>query len=141
MENHTLAALKNARRLRREMSLPEVLLWQQLKGKPSGLKFRKQHPFGNLVLDFFCAEKRIAIEIDGSAHDMGDRPQRDLARDKWLSSQSVKVLRIPASRVLEDAVAVAEAVLAFCAAHCPPPSAAGAAATSPSGGGFYGAAT
>jgi very-short-patch-repair endonuclease len=139
MENHTPSALKNARRLRQEMSLPEVLLWQQLKGKPSGVKFRKQHPFGNLVLDFFCAEKRIAIEIDGIAHDMGDRPQRDLARDKWLSSQNVHVLRIPASLVLKDAVAAAESVLAYCVAYSPPPSAAGAAATSPSGGGLYGA--
>ncbi|MCL4671388.1 MAG: DUF559 domain-containing protein [Sphingomonadaceae bacterium] len=138
MENHTPDALKNARRLRREMSLPEVLLWQQLKGKPSGLKFRKQHPFGNLVLDFFCAEKRIAIEIDGMAHDVGDRPQRDFARDRWLASQKIDVLRIPASEVLGDPVAAAEAILAYCA-NRPPPSAAVAAATSPSGGGFSGA--
>ena len=138
MENHTPDALKNARRLRRAMSLPEVLLWQQLKGKPSGLRFRKQHPFGNLVLDFFCAEKRVAIEIDGIAHDMGDRPQRDIARDRWLGSQKIDVLRIPASEVLEDAVAAAEAILSYCA-NRPPPSAAGAAATSPRGGGFNGA--
>src|SRR3546814_18208556 len=66
-------ALKNARRLRREMTLPEVLLWQRLKGRSQGFKFRKQHPVGIVVLDFYCAAKRTAIEIDGTVHDMGDR--------------------------------------------------------------------
>lgn len=138
MEDHTREALKHARRLRREMSLPEVLLWQQLRGKPQSVKFRKQHPVGDFVLDFYCAAKRIAIEIDGIAHEMGDRPVRDAARDAWLTEQGVHVLRIPASEVLEDSQAVAEAIVAYCADK-PPPPAARAAATSPRGGGFSGA--
>ncbi len=138
MEDHTPESLKKARKLRRDMSLPEVLLWRHLRGKPQGIKFRKQHPIGDFVLDFYCAAKRIAIEIDGIAHDMCGRPARDFSRDNWLKGEGIHVLRIPASDVLNDANASAEAVVAYCLDR-PPPSAAGAAATSPSGGGFIGA--
>ena len=81
MEDRSPDALKRARKLRREMSLPEVLLWRLLRGKPMGVKFRKQHPVGEFSLDFYCAEKRLGIEIDGIAHDMGDNPERDIVRD------------------------------------------------------------
>jgi len=119
------------------MSLPEVLLWNRLRGNPMGVKFRKQHPLGDYVIDFFCASRRIAVEIDGIAHDRGDRPLRDSRRDAWLRRQGVEVLRIPAAEVLRDVAAVADAVVRYCA-DPPPPSAAGAAATSPRGGGFLG---
>jgi very-short-patch-repair endonuclease len=91
-----------AQSLRREMSLPEILLWRVLRTKPDGLKFRRQHPSGPYVLDFFCASKRLAIEIDGEAHGRGDRPQRDAARDAWLVSQGITVIRIPAADLLGD---------------------------------------
>jgi very-short-patch-repair endonuclease len=138
MEDHSPEALERAKRLRLEMSLPEVLLWNRLRGKPMGVKFRNQHPLGDYVVDFFCAPKRIAVEIDGIAHDMGDRPSRDLKRDAWLRQQGIEVLRIPAAEVLRDVDAAAEAIVSYCA-DAPPPSAAGAAATSPRGGGFSGA--
>jgi very-short-patch-repair endonuclease len=120
------------------MSLPEVLLWNRLRGKPAGVKFRKQHSLGDYVIDFFCASKRVAVEIDGIAHDMGDRPRRDMKRDAWLRAQGIEVRRIPAAEVLRDVDAAAESIVSYCA-DAPPPSAAGAAATSPSGGGFSGA--
>src|SRR3546814_10485839 len=111
------------------MTLPEVLLWQRLQGRSQGFKFRKHHPVGIFVLDFYCAAKRTAIEIDGTVHDMGNRPDRDLARDRWLSRENIRVLRISASEVLRDADAVAESVITYCA-DLPPPSAAGATARS-----------
>ena len=138
MEDHTSKALENARRLPRVMTLPEVLLWQRLKGKPDGIKFRKQHPFGNFVLDFYCAAKRVAIEVDGVVHDMGNRPERDDIRESWLKSQEIEVVRIAATDVLKNPDDVAESIVRHCAS-VPPPSAAGAAATSPSGGGLSGA--
>ena len=95
------------------MSLPEVLLWRQLRGSPDGLRFRNQHPAGPFVLDFFCARANLAIEVDGIAHDMGDRPQRDGARDAWLRDHRIDTLRLPASEVLRDPVAAAEAVIAL----------------------------
>ena len=91
-----------AQSLRRKMILPEILLWRVLRTKPSGLKFRRQHPAGPYVLDFFCASERLAIEIDGEAHGRGDRPQRDAVRDAWLVSQGIKVIRISAVDVLDD---------------------------------------
>ncbi|WP_448665147.1 endonuclease domain-containing protein [Sphingomonas sp. CJ20] len=84
------------------MSLPEVLLWQELRKRPEGLKFRRQHPARPYVLDFFCPASRLAIEIDGEAHARGDRPERDTARDAWLTAQGVRVLRIAAVEILSN---------------------------------------
>ncbi len=74
-----------AKILRRAMSLPEVLLWRAIKARQlAGLHFRKQHPMGPYVLDFYCDAERLAVEVDGSDHDFGDRPVRDERRDAWL---------------------------------------------------------
>jgi very-short-patch-repair endonuclease len=92
----------HARQLRRKMSLPEVILWRLLRGNPSGIKFRRQHPTGPFVLDFFCSDARLAIEVDGEAHSRGDRPMRDSQRDAWLLAAGIATLRIPARGILED---------------------------------------
>jgi very-short-patch-repair endonuclease len=105
--------VRRARHLRRTMSLPEVLLWQRLKGSPDGVAFRKQHPVGAYVLDFYCAAAKTGIEVDGIAHDMGDRPQRDARRDMWLAAQGIQVVRIAAAEVLADPDGVAEGVIAL----------------------------
>ncbi len=91
-----------AKRLRRSMTLPEVLLWRELRKRPAGLKFRRQHPAGRYVLDFFCAERRLAVEIDGEAHSRGDVPARDAERDAWLATQGVRTCRVAARDVLAD---------------------------------------
>ncbi|MBY8822031.1 endonuclease domain-containing protein [Sphingomonas colocasiae] len=104
--------VKRARSLRRTMSLPEVLLWRALRGRPYGLKFRRQHPAGDYVIDFFCLEAGLGIEVDGVSHDMGDRPERDMARDAWLLEQGAEVLRIPARDVLDDLDAVVRHIVA-----------------------------
>jgi very-short-patch-repair endonuclease len=118
-----------ARKLRSEMSLPEILLWRALRARPGGLKFRRQHPAGPYVLDFYCAAARLAIEIDGFVHDSEPAAKRDEARSRSLRSQGVATLRVPAKIVLEDMervvariveVASARAPLHL-AAHGPPP--------------------
>jgi very-short-patch-repair endonuclease len=64
-----------ARRLRRNLSPPEARLWNRLRTRRPGTPvFRRQHPIGPYVLDFYCAEARLAVEIDGMSHDVGDRP-------------------------------------------------------------------
>ena len=93
--------LSKARRFRENLSLPEAMLWRSLKGSPEGVHFRRQDPIGDYVLDFFCARAKVAIEIDGIAHDMGDRPKRDVERDSWLRNQGIEVVRIAASEVLK----------------------------------------
>ncbi len=115
---------RKARQLRRKMSLPEVLLWQQLRQSPGGHRFRRQHPAGPYDLDFYCAPARLAIEVDGAAHDFGDRPTRDAARDAWLEGQGVRVLRLPAKAVLTDLDAVLRLILA--SVDPPPPRPSGA---------------
>jgi very-short-patch-repair endonuclease len=106
-------AYKNARKFRRELSLPEKLLWVRLRG--ADLRFRRQHPVGPYVLDFYCPTAKLAIEVDGAAHDFGDRPNRDEARTKWLKGEGIEVLRIPAKDVLADPDAVADALPRLCA--------------------------
>jgi very-short-patch-repair endonuclease len=103
-----------ARRLRKDMTLPEVSLWQLLRGQPDGVKLRRQHPLGPYVLDFYCAAAKIGFEIDGIAHEMGDRPVRDEQRDAWLRSQGVEVMRIPAADVLRSPENMAEAIVRYC---------------------------
>jgi very-short-patch-repair endonuclease len=104
-----------ARRLRRTMSLPEVLLWQRLRGAPDGMAFRKQHPIDPYVADFYCSRSRLVIEIDGAVHDRGDRPQRDEARAAFLQERGYRVLRIAAQEVLKDPDGVAASIVAYAA--------------------------
>jgi very-short-patch-repair endonuclease len=95
-----LSTVARARQLRRQLSPPEARLWNRLRARIPGLPaFRRQHPMGPYVLDFYCAKARLAIEIDGIAHEMGDRPQRDLRRLSWLEAQGITVVRIPASEL------------------------------------------
>jgi len=139
MRHHTPAALKSARQLRSGMSLPEVLLWRFLRQRPLGLKFRRQHPVGNWVADFYCDSAKTIIEIDGIAHEMGERPARDSERDQSLRLSGFHVIRIPAADVLQNLEAAAETIVSACIA-APPPSAL-RAATSPDGGGLEGKET
>ena len=91
-----------SKRLRREMSLPEVLLWTALRQRPGDHRFRKQHPAGPYSLDFYCAAAALCIEVDGKAHDMGANPGRDERRDAWLAEHGIRTLRIPAEEILRD---------------------------------------
>lgn len=93
------------------MSLPEVLLWRELKAQAGDLRFRKQHPIKPYLADFYCAAARLIVEIDGKAHDMGENPQRDSKRDAFLEARGYRVLRIPATEVLADVSAVALGVV------------------------------
>ena len=106
--------LSKARELRQEMSLPEVLLWNPLRKSPDGVHFRRQERRGDFILDFYCAKAKVCIEIDGIAHDMGDRPQRDQRRDAWLAGEGIEVLRIPATEVLKSPEQIADAIVRYC---------------------------
>ena len=104
-----------ARRLRLSMSLPEVLLWQQLRGSPAGVAFRRQHPIDPYVADFYCSAARLVIEVDGEAHNRGDRPEHDEARDAFLRDRGYGLLRIAAADVLNDPGAVAQSIVDYAA--------------------------
>ena len=100
-----------ARALRRATSLPEGLLWQALRQRPGGYKFRRQHPIDPYVADFYCAAKRLVIEVDGDAHNRGDNPERDARRDAWLRESGFRVVRFAASDVLSGMDGVVGAIL------------------------------
>ena len=134
--NKPAKTVRRARKLRRKMTLPEVLLWRELRSV-AGLHFRRQHEAGDYVLDFFCARANLAIEVDGISHDMGGRPARDEQRDLWLRERRIDTLRIPAREILRDPQAAADAIVMVAQERLErfgksPPSAACAAAASTS---------
>jgi len=93
--------------LRKAGSLPETLLWKEIKNKQiNGLDFDRQHVIGNYIVDFFCAKKRFVIEIDDKSHDM--KVEYDENRDKFLKSLGLQVMHIPASDVLKNPGVVAQ---------------------------------
>ena len=106
-----------ARKLRRSMSPPEAMLWQELRGARLGFKVRRQHPIGPYVADFFVRDGRLVVEIDGSAHDLGDRPHRDEVRDRYMLERGYRIVRIAAGDVTKDI----EAVLRFIAVQAGSP--------------------
>jgi very-short-patch-repair endonuclease len=84
------------------MTLPEGLLWRELRRASHGFKFRRQHPIGPYVLDFYCPQARLAVEVDGSDHHTDSAAAYDERRDAWLEGQGVRMLRLPARLILQD---------------------------------------
>ena len=89
-----------ARSLRRTMTAPETHLWSLLRRKSVSLRFRRQHPMGAYILDFYCPSAKLCVEIDGVIHD--EQHLYDTHRTKWLERQGVRVLRFGADEVLES---------------------------------------
>ena len=92
--------VEKARDLRRRMTPPEARLWVCLRGKRlAGLKFRRQHPIGPYILDFFCAEAKLAVEVDGESHADPDQSSHDRRRTVWLRERGLRVVRLAAEDV------------------------------------------
>jgi very-short-patch-repair endonuclease len=100
-----------ARALRRTTTLPEGLLWQVLRKRPGGFKFRHQHPLGPFTADFYCAAKHLVVEVDGDAHSMGENPERDSRRDARLRESGFRIVRYDAADVLNNLDRVTLAIL------------------------------
>ncbi len=113
------ATVDFARQLRRRMSLPEVTLWRELRLRPGGLKFRRQHPVGPYVEDFFCMCAKLVVEVDGDGHGIGDRPEQDERRDAFLTARGLRVVRVAARDVLGNCSAVVDHILAEAAPAAP----------------------
>ncbi len=104
--------IERARKLRKEMSFPEVLLWQQLRLRPEGLIFRRQQAAADVVADFYCHKARLVIEVDGETHNRGDQPECDIKRDAWFAARDIIVLRIPAKDILTETQNAVETIVA-----------------------------
>ena len=107
-------SIKMARKLRSEMSLPETLLWTELRKRPVGFKVRRQHAAGEHVLDFYCATAKLAVEIDGMTHDSADAALRDANRSAFLRSRGIATTRIPASLILANIEPVVTRLTQIC---------------------------
>ena len=92
---HNLVKYKKRRQdLRNNSQDPEIILWSYLKGKQlQGYKFRRQHSIGNYIVDFYCTELKLAIELDGEQHSEERNVEYDKIRTEYLNSLGVKVLR------------------------------------------------
>ena len=112
----TANAMRSAKALRRSMSKPEAILWRLLRGSPGGVRFRRQHPLGPYVADFYCPAAKLVIEVDGQVHEHGDRPELDEVRDAYIAELGLRVMRIAARDVLASPEAIADGLVRLCAA-------------------------
>jgi len=81
-------------------------------GRLKGLKFRRQHPIGPYILDFYCAEAKLAVEVDGAGHDLLDQVAHDRRRTAWLAGRGIKVIRLRAAHVKDELEGVLGFILA-----------------------------
>ena len=100
------------RHLRRNQTPAERALWQHLRRKQlGGLRFRRQHPIGRFVVDFYCPARRLVIEVDGESH--AYQAEYDVSRTAWLEMQGYHILRFTNADVRENINAVLAAIREF----------------------------
>jgi len=97
-----------ARKLRKNSTLSEVLLWQKIKRRSYGIQFHRQVPMLNYIVDFYCHEIKLAIEIDGNSHDY--KYIKDINRQRKLEKFGVVFLRFTDSEIKNDMFSVEMAV-------------------------------
>lgn len=97
--------------LRSESPLPERKLWRELRGGQLSFKFRRQHGIGNYIVDFYCPEKKLVIEVDGDSHYRDGYQEKDFERDKFLISIGIKVLRFTNDEIMKNFESVLEKLL------------------------------
>ena len=84
---------EKASKLRSQQTFAEEILWNYLRTKPLGFKFRRQHPISCYILDFYCHSLKLAIEVDGSIHNVEEVKENDKMRQKQLESEGLFFLR------------------------------------------------
>ena len=104
--------LERVRDLRKNATEAETLLWELLRDRQlAGLKFRRQHPMGGYILDFYCHETRLAVEIDGAVHKESEQAQHDAERSTYLNEQGIRVIRFWNHEVLSQTDTVLQKIL------------------------------
>lgn len=92
-----------ARELRKSATGPEARLWHFLRNKQlGGVKFRRQHPFGAFIADFYCPAAKLIVELDGEQHGEPRQYAYDAARTRWLEAEGYSVLRFNNREVLME---------------------------------------
>ena len=104
------ATMERARELRENPTVAERVLWKHIRRRQlGGHRFRRQHPTGPYILDFFCFQKGLVLEIDGGQH--SERAASDAERTARLEARGFRVLRFWNNQVLNEIEAVKEAIL------------------------------
>jgi cyclase len=101
---------KNAHTLRNSMTPAEMILWGHLKGNQLGTKFRRQHPLGIYIADFYCHQHKIIIELDGSIHDVPEIAINDIERQRNIENDGIKVLRFKNEEIFSQLEKVLETI-------------------------------
>ena len=101
-----------ARELRQVETETEKIMWESLRGKRlNGLKFRRQHPYEHYVLDFFCVEHQLVVELDGSVHDVSDQAAYDEERTGFLNEHGLRVIRFRNEEVKKNLPSVLQKII------------------------------
>ncbi len=104
---------QRSREFRQPLTPAEQKLWSVLRNRNlGGFKFRRQHPIGHFIVDFYCAEKHLVIEIDGDVH--SQQIEYDLTRSDWLQSLGYTVLRYQNQQILHQLDEVAGDIIQYC---------------------------
>jgi very-short-patch-repair endonuclease len=112
--NNARGMLARRQTLRSNLTPAEAVLWRVLQGSRLGnRKFRRQQSIGPYIVDFYCPAERLVIELDGAAHDSERAAVRDEARDRYLRSQGLIVLRLENRQVMQNP----DGVLAYISEH------------------------
>jgi very-short-patch-repair endonuclease len=102
---------QKARLLRKDGTLGEVLFWGAVRNKQLGCEFHRQVPVGSFIVDFFCHEKMLAVEIDGSSHDDEAQMERDARRQQQLEQKGIHVFRFTEHDVRDNLDGVVSTLL------------------------------
>ncbi len=100
--NNRKDLLELRKKLRNNSTLAEIALWNLIKNSKLGRKFRRQHSIGNYIIDFYCPEEKLALELDGAYHDAEYPRLYDQARTEFLNSLNIRVLRFENKEVFKN---------------------------------------
>jgi len=109
----TAGIQQRAKELRQEMTDAEKMLWARLRGRQlGGLKFRRQHPLGPFIADYYCPEKRLVVEIDGGVHEI--QKEQDEQRTRQFEEFGYRVIRFRNEEVETNISLVLNKILEIC---------------------------
>lgn len=107
---------QRAQKLRKRETEAERILWEKLSNKQLRVKFRRQHPLYRFIVDFYCHELRLVIELDGSIHDLAEQADYDQFRTMLINQLDIKVIRFGNDEIFDEV----DKVLDTIRRHIPP---------------------
>lgn len=114
--------LQRAREMRHSQTPAEATLWRGIRDRNLGYKFRRQHPIDHFIIDFYCAEAKLCIEVDGSSHFEAGQKEYDDARTTYLEELGYKVIRFTNDDVRYNIHAVVDEIARAIESRLNPPS-------------------